>query len=715
MENNEKLNFDVNEITLKNKVIDDAIETLKSEFVGIDKQIEEIMDNVRTWYLFPNLQNRPLVVAIWGMSGCGKTSLVKRICQLLDIEEDLVYFNFASISENSAWQIEEEIEDKLSNERSNRIFVYDEFQYAATKKMNGEENDNKSGLKPFWELLDTGILHKRSDFYTTRTVFKILYFIGLINNNCPIELKNGVWVNASDCLRGFNGYEINKFQQVFNFDLDKDDIGNNNSDEDEDGPVLDIAHSSPNFKKRPDKLFIREEYIDRLLRLYDSSFNTVVSDTFDAYNKFREMNIDELVEYLTNLYTNAKKGYSLKFNDSIIFVIGNLDEAYEMSYDMNPDMSPDQFKKITEEISVVDIKENLRNRFRNEQIARFGNIHVIYPSFSTQDFKDIISMYLDNYEKDAFEKTGIHFQFDESIKQIIYDEGVFPTQGTRPIFSTIHEIVKCRLPGVVRHIYETGNENNVSYITYKFDDVENKIVAECFDTNNNLVTKTTFNVKLRLKKLRDTVQDDDVQAMCALHESGHFVVYASLFGKMPEKLVSKTTDSKTGGFLMEDYDNSKKKFSKEDKLREIRVLLGGYVAEQMIFGDKMSNGASHDLSHATTIASRMIRDWGFGNQAVVTTYQNHSQANPDGSKVNEDNQNYINAQIKELINSAKNDVYELFSNPEWYDMLKESAQYLMDNSSMPKDKMKEIYDKVSDNLKCTAKINTTYRDMIANM
>ena len=167
--------IDTEEIERKNKVVDHAISVLKKEFVGIDKQIDEIMDNVRTWYIYPQLQVRPLVVNLFGMSGIGKTSLVKRISQLLDIEKDYVYFNFASISESSSWEIENQIEEELSNEKSNRMFVYDEFQYAATiNPKTGEERDNKSGLKPFWELLDSGLLHKRGEFWNVRLPLKVI-------------------------------------------------------------------------------------------------------------------------------------------------------------------------------------------------------------------------------------------------------------------------------------------------------------------------------------------------------------------------------------------------------------------------------------------------------------------------------------------------------------------------------------------------------------
>ena len=81
----------------KEKLIDNAAKTLKNEFIGIDEQIDGIMNNLRTWFLFPELQSRPLVISLWGLTGVGKTSVVKRIAQLLDIERDLVYFNFAEI------------------------------------------------------------------------------------------------------------------------------------------------------------------------------------------------------------------------------------------------------------------------------------------------------------------------------------------------------------------------------------------------------------------------------------------------------------------------------------------------------------------------------------------------------------------------------------------------------------------------------------------
>ena len=45
--------IDTEEIERKNKVVDHAISVLKTEFLGIDNKIDEIMDNVRTSYIYP--------------------------------------------------------------------------------------------------------------------------------------------------------------------------------------------------------------------------------------------------------------------------------------------------------------------------------------------------------------------------------------------------------------------------------------------------------------------------------------------------------------------------------------------------------------------------------------------------------------------------------------------------------------------------------------
>ena len=708
----ENKKFDIEEIKRKSAIIDNTIITLKKEFVGIDKQIDEIMNNVKTWYLYPQLQTKPLVVCLWGLSGIGKTSLVKRISQLLNIEEDFVYFNFASIAESSSWEIEQQIEDELQNEKSNRLFVYDEFQYANTlNPINGEESEKKSGLKPFWELLDSGIIHKRNDFWNTRGLFRVIDYMTKIGIRCDMKIENGIWVNAAECLKDFPHYDLTKFSEVFNWENNINaQKSNDNIEETTSGSC---SASSPHDEIDDSLFFIKRTYVDLIIRAYGRNSDRIV-DEIELFHRMEQMDYDEIIEFIIGIYNDSKKGYNLCFNDSIIFVIGNLDEAYECSFSVNPDMSPDQFKKITENISIVDIKESLKKRFRNEQIARFGNIHIIYPSFSSENFKELINLSLEQYATDVLNMCGYNLRFDDKIKQIIYDEGVYPTHGTRPIFSTVQEIVKSPFPNIIMSMYNDGIINEVKYICYSFDG--DNVSIRVLDGHEKQLKTYSFNVKLRLKNLRKSNPNDDFQALCALHESGHFVMYAKLFGKMPEKLVSKTADSDAGGFLMEDIDSVKNKLSKDDMISEISVLLGGYVAEKMFFGDnQFTCGARSDLLKATKTASEMVRNYGMGGIPYITTYLEGSSTDPFGGIINEDNQDYINVKIKKIIQDAVRNVESTFENVEWKKMLKESAQYLCENSFMPKEKMQELYDKVSDNVKLSQRDENYYRNIINNM
>lgn len=699
---------------LKDKKIDNAIEVLKTEFIGIDEQIEGILNNLRTWYLYPELQSRPLVISLWGLTGVGKTCIVKRIAELLDIEKDLVYFNFAEIGECSSWEIENKLEEELSNDKSNRMFVYDEFQYAATLNAMGEEKDKKSGLKPFWELLDNGQIHKRDNFWVVRQMNTLLRYIFKINDFKRMEIVNGKWVNAEECLRGFNSYEQSKFQTAFRFD----------NGEEKEELIRPTSHSGASIEfdeERPEanengEFFIKEAYLDKLIALCDQNEHKV-SDEIDFYRKLCKMNIEQIIETIDVACEKASKGYDLDFKDSVIFVIGNLDEAYQMALDVDPDMSPDQFHKATKAITIVDIKKSLQKRFRNEQIARLGNIHMIYPSFSSKSFREIIKLSLRRYAEDVMKLTGYKLTYEESLVDIIYKDSVFPTHGTRPIFSSIHEIVKSKFPIIVHGIAQ--KEDNIDKnLTINYSYRNRRMVVNVFDSKNSVIYTDKFKLNLRVEGLRENTKDES-QCLVATHESGHFVMYAKLFGEMPEKLCSKTADSESGGFMMHSTDDDGEFESREVLMNRIKVMLGGYVAERFVFGaNNATVGSENDLRRATTLASRIVREFGMCDTlgCTMTTYVNEDIAvNNNGYIMLDDRLEVTNKNIRAIIEQCYTEVYATFKNEHWKKMLKESALYLSKHSTMPKKKMKEIYNNVPKDVRKTDKNDSFYRDKLMEL
>lgn len=676
------------------KKIIKAVEVLKREFVGIDSIIDGVVANIKSWYMFPELYKHPLVINLFGMTGTGKTSMVKRLCELIDLESDFFYFNFAEIGECTSWEIEDKIMDELSDEKSNRVFVYDEFQYGATIKQNGEENDKKSGMKPFWELLDTGKMHKRNSYWDTRAMLTAAQYMTLINLKRPMEIVNGVWTNSAECLSEFDEFEVRKFWTVF--DMRTIDVVSDSK-----------THDGGTAKKERGVFFLNDNVWNQMSKAY----NRFMADSplqFELYDRVREMNAVDIINLLVDLYEKSSKGYDMDFHNSVIFVMANVDEAYTMALSVNPDMSPDMFHEATKKITIVDIKEALKHRFRNEQIARLGNIHHIYPSFSSSSFKEIIRRNMVAFCEEAETLTGYKTTFNKSIVNLIYKESVFPTHGTRPIFSTISDFVRSKMADMMIDIYE--NKYQVDSVEYGASGSTTTI--KLYGRDNEHLTTLKYKNKIRVESLRKGDKGKN-QAIVALHESGHFIVYNILTSKFPEKLVSVTADKNSGGFMLKkEDDNAPGTF--QSALDDITVILAGRAAELMVMGhDDTTSGASSDISTATSMASRLFRNYGFEN--TYTTIHGVIGGPEDMDLIKDsDKQLYdINVKIKALLDKCFERATEILSKSR--EALKESALYLSTHSAMPFSIMRKISEKIPQDLKQPVKDDTYYLEKIRNL
>ena len=315
----------------------------------------------------------------------------------------------------------------------------------------------------------------------------------------------------------------------------------------------------------------------------------------------------------------------------------------------------------------------------------------MYPSFSVSDFNNIIAHYLDTMCTDAESDYGFTMSYGKSVADTIYKESVFPTQGVRPILSGIYDIVATKIPKfVVESIDRTGKQIKSMHLEFEgsslvADTVMDDGSSERFEAGH----------EFRIDNKRQN-RMNETQAVTAVHESGHFVVYARLFGKMPKKLVSNCVSSDASGFMMPPIDEEEF-VSAEDYTNHIAVALAGYTAEKIVFGEKMlTSGASSDIAEATSTASEMLRKFGMipcGMPHIPPaeyTYLCDSIGSDGGVKLNCDNDE-INKAIKGVIQSALHTVYETFRSEEWGRMLAESSRYLFENTSMSEETMLELY------------------------
>lgn len=95
----------------------------------------------------------------------------------------------------------------------------------------------------------------------------------------------------------------------------------------------------------------------------------------------------------------------------------------------------------------------------------------------------------------------------------------------------------------------------------------------------------------------------------AYHEAGHALVASVLPNADPVHKVSIVARGRAGGYTLKLPLEDRKLQSKKEFLDDIAMSLGGYVAEEMIFGD-ITTGPSNDLQVATSLARAMVTRWG---------------------------------------------------------------------------------------------------------
>ena len=113
---------------------------------------------------------------------------------------------------------------------------------------------------------------------------------------------------------------------------------------------------------------------------------------------------------------------------------------------------------------------------------------------------------------------------------------------------------------------------------------------------------------------KNTVLSDTEKRMVSYHEVGHALVAALEKHSQP---VSKITivPHTTGalGYTMQMPDEEKYLSTSEELMTELRTLLGGRAAEQVVFGVK-TTGASNDIQRATSLARNMVAMYGMSEE-----------------------------------------------------------------------------------------------------
>jgi cell division protease FtsH len=158
-------------------------------------------------------------------------------------------------------------------------------------------------------------------------------------------------------------------------------------------------------------------------------------------------------------------------------------------------------------------------------------------------------------------------------------------------------------------------------------DLENLInEAALLATRLNLEKVTMHHMEMAKDKLmmgkerRSMVMTDDEKKVTAYHEAGHTLVATMSPNADPIHKVTIIPRGMALGVTHQLPEKDKYTMHKDEAETMISILMGGRLAEEIVFG-RMSNGAANDIERASDLARKMVCEWGMSEEIGPLAYK----------------------------------------------------------------------------------------------
>ena len=561
---------DIETINKRKDVLEKSRVELKKHFVCLDETIDKIIDTISLWYINSSLLERAPIICLWGPTGVGKTDLIKRLMRMLSLDNQFFHMSMNSLSKGSQTDtvtssFQKFILHNSEYDKDNNVIMLDEFQWFNSKTEQGISN--KADL--FGDIWD---------FLSER------------------EIKKEIVINMVDRI----------FDTIDNYKI---------------YPSLAYYGSyagNDDFNKEIKRNKVQNKIVGQLFSINEIKNLQKLYLPNDTVKDILVWPIAKFVDVIDGKRQNQDVFQNISCRHNLIIISGNLDGAYPFCSDITGyDMDADYFHGLSKKVNIINIKKTLQESFKDEHIARLGNNHVIFPTINHKGYKVIIKRYCEMLSNRIVSEQGVKVLFGDNVVQMIYNNSVYPTQGARPIFTTIndffnHVISKYLLNAIV-------NNKKEICVDYNFDNMSAFVEGNCEDMLKYIgdidKIKMDENKKMNEKTLN------------AVHEAGHAIVYSLLYNIVPNKITVNTSTS-YGGFITDDIE----KTSFIQHVIDVSVLFAGIEAEKLVFGENyVSTGASSDIRKATRILSFLVRHSGIINDCTISNEQDEESKDTDNN------------------------------------------------------------------------------------
>jgi cell division protease FtsH len=196
---------------------------------------------------------------------------------------------------------------------------------------------------------------------------------------------------------------------------------------------------------------------------------------------------------------------------------------------------------------------------------------------------------------------------------------------------------------------------------------------------------------------RSMVMTEDEKRMTAYHEAGHAIIALHEPASDPIHKATIIPRGRALGMVMRLPERDNYSYHRDKMYANLAVSMGGRVAEELIFGyDKVSSGASSDISYATSLARDMVTRWGMSDALGPLQYADADEEVFLGYSVNRqrnmsnETAQLIDKEIRRIVEEGHDRAKHLLDKHR--DELETLAKALLEYETLSGDEIKTVLD-----------------------
>ncbi len=194
---------------------------------------------------------------------------------------------------------------------------------------------------------------------------------------------------------------------------------------------------------------------------------------------------------------------------------------------------------------------------------------------------------------------------------------------------------------------------------------------------------------------RTLVMTEDEKRLTAYHEGGHAIVALSVPSTDPVHKATIIPRGRALGMVMQLPERDQLSMTFEQMTSRLAILMGGRVAEEMIFGkEQVTSGAASDIEQATKLARAMVTRWGFSDELGNVAYGENQEEVFLGHSVarqhniSEKTAQMIDTEVRELVDGGYERAREILTSRK--DDLETLAQGLLEYETLAGDEIVDL-------------------------